>query len=269
MDSIRTTQFIDENAFEVNDHKLIFKMSERFPTIIKDLHRAHLYAYNGIIMEGLLRYCNKSPRTFSVSHIDDSILTDIKTMILDNFRYKNYNIPCLGYMEDIYDNHLKNIIITIKSTKTFKYFDDENLAAFYAYFHLIEHLEKNNEQINKISFIEYINQLLPSMLEVLDYLSDVHKIISDDGPIDYAIEIHTSGLGRNIIGEADLATSQWLYDVKCCWESFEKYDKWHRQLEVYNSCLKKDNIAILDVLTNHFIIFSSKDDFEKVRSQEP
>lgn len=269
MEPVRVTSLIKSIPFDVNNHKLIFKMSERFPTIIQDLHRDGLWTYNGIIMEGLLRYCNKSPRTFSVSHIDDSVLADIKTMILDNFCSKNYNIPCLGYMEDIYDNHLKNIIIIIKSTKTFKYFDDENLAAFYVYLHLMEHLEKNNNEFNKISFIEYINQLLPNILEVLDYLSDVLKIISDDGPINYAIEIHTSGFGQNIIGEADLATSHWLYDVKCCKETFEKYDQWHRQLEVYNSCLKKDNIAILDVLTNHFIIFSSKDDFEKVRSQEP
>lgn len=269
MEPVRVTSLIKSIQFDVNNHKLIFTISERFPRIIQNLHREGLWAYNGIIMEGLLRYCNRSPRTFSVSHIDDSILMDLKRMIVNDFCSKNYNIPSLSYMEDVYDNDLENIIMTIKHTRTFKYFDNENLAAIYAYLHLIEHLEKNNEEINKVSVIEYMNELLPNIIDVLDYLGDVHKKISDDGPIEYAIEINTTGFGMNIIGEADIATPHWLYDVKCCRETFEKYDEWHRQLEVYNSCLRRDNIAILDVLTNHFIIFSSKDDFEKVRSQEP
>ena len=132
--------------------------------------------------------------------------------------------------------------------------------------YLLNHLEKNSEELKYDKFCEYFALLIIHIDSMKKYIDEICKCLLnyiEDDTIESSIRIETTKNNINITGEADLRISDWLFDIKCSIENPKNIEQWHRQLEVYNEFVKVSHIAIINILTNHILIYKTLDDFKK------
>lgn len=282
---MHATELIRKYRFPVDNSYMIFNLTDYKPSIIESIHNL-AYRYDGIIMEGFLNYSLGLTKDFNIKYSNDlfkciSFVNDIK---LNQFKEKHADIPMLDIISNIYYVELNDYINIIKniiskkecSEDTFNIISDDisvtipfDIASknihIYLICYLLDHLSKHNEQVKIDEFKIYITAFISNMNEIEKYINQIANKLkgfsNDSSNIYSSIEISYNKNSIDIKGEADLIIKDWLFDIKCSIESKENIDSWHRQLEVYNEYLNKNNIAIINILNNHLIIYHSKDDF--------
>ena len=276
-ETIRTTSFIEKYPFPVNSSYMIFNLTDFKPDIIEQLHLINC-KYNGICMEGFLYYYLKQFKSFNIENIEllqkcfDFIIELYKNKFIDN----HSEIPQLETVVNIYSSNLKLIsksLINIVKKKLFdsysfdELFSNTDSLLFYICLHLLNHLEKNLETLIFNKFKEYFEELIYNINDLKKYIEKISNNFDRCKNIKIGIDIETKKTIENnyieITGEADLIINDFLIDIKCSLETEDNKDKWHRQLEVYNNSLSMKNIAIINILTNHYIIYTTTDDFQK------
>ena len=294
----RTTQFIKRYQFPVDNHYMIFNLTNSKPNIINELHSIQV-RYDGIVLEGLLIYELLDNIKFNIHDYETLIkcVNFIISLKVNDFENKHRDIPEFELIKNIYELKCKDIINKINLI----YSQAQSLQAhsqgssfqahslkdiyeahslkdiyeadvvIYLVCYLLNHLEKNDELLNYDEFCNYFEELFDNIDIIHEYIINISKCLLDyfdnysKDDIESSIKIETSKDNIQITGEADLRISNWLFDIKCSKELLNNIDSWHRQLEVYNEYIKSSNIAIINILTNHIIIFKTLDDFKKYK----
>lgn len=268
--TFRTTQFIKKYPFKVSDSYIILKLTDKKPEIIDKLHSIN-YKYDGICMEGLMAFSYEIDNEF---HIDNPLMLNlcisyVIELLVEQFKNRHKEIKQINIIGQSYKIELeliKNIFISYLDhpfSSIVKTYKNESIL-FYITGYLLNHLTKNNETIIFEDFKEYISLLSSNIENVMEYINEIHKIIGD-GNVKFGINIDFVKDDIHIIGEADMIKDDWLFDIKCSKEIEENIDSWHRQLEVYNEFINKNNIGIINILNNHFIIFGTRNEFKNYK----
>lgn len=266
--TFRTTQFIKKYPFKVSNSYIILKLTDEKPKIIDKLHSIN-YIYDGICMEGLLAYSYGIDNSF---HIDNLLtlnlcLSYVIDIYVESFKKKHSEIKQIDIISQSYKLDLEVLKTIFLSRLDHPFIPIENnniFILFYISGYLLNHLSKNNEILKFEDFKEYISLLSNNIEIVMDYINNIHKVIGD-GNVQFGINVDFVKDNIHIIGEADMIKDDWLFDIKCSKEFDENINLWHRQLEVYNNEINKNNIAIINILNNHFIVYGTKDEFKNYK----
>ena len=279
---LHTTDMIRKYPFQIDESYMIFNIVDNKPDIINSIHKI-AYIYDGIIMEGFLNYELGLIKDFNIKYYNELIrcITFINKLKLENFKAKHADIPMLDTISNIYALEINDIINVIQLTINKQINNEQNKSIIlyydtvskdkliYLVCYLLDHLSKHNEHVNFNYFNNYIKVFMSNIDIINEYIKNIANRLKGfvNGSLNVdilsSIGIAITKDDIDIQGEADLIIKDWLFDVKCSNETIDNINTWHRQLEVYNECLKKNNIGIINILNNHIIIYHSKDDFHK------
>ena len=273
MKTYRTTHFIKKYPFKVSNSYIILKLTDEKPEVIDKLHSIN-YKYDGICMEGLMAYSYKIDNSFYANELFNlnNCLSFIIDISVESFKQKHSEIKQIDIIAQSYkmDLELLKRIFLSRLDHPFVSIENNDISMhnisilFYISGYLLNHLTKNNEILDFEDFKKYITLLLNNIETVMEYINNIHKVIGDDN-VRFGINIDFIKDDIHITGEADMITDDWLFDIKCSKENEDNLDSWHRQLEVYNNQINKNNIAIINILNNHFIIYGTKDEFKNYK----
>ena len=259
----RTTEFIKKYPFKVENSFILLKLTDEKPEIIEKLHQIEC-RYDGICMEGLMAWFYGINNEFLVDRL---VLNDCLSFLIElmgnHFSEKHKEIRQIDLLTKSFKiemDLLRRIFLVNLSNPFLILSNYENSILFYVCGYLLNHLTKNNERLDFQKFRDYFSLLSENIESISEYIKNVQNSLRARN-VKFGIGISLVKNGIEIIGEADMTEDDWLFDIKCSRETPENIDSWHRQLEVYNEFICKNNIAIINLLNNHLIIFGTRHEF--------
>lgn len=234
---------------EVNISMIKTCLSIQSQDLIKTLSDLHSInpILNGCVMEAILALVYAHDLPSMTDKIIDKYF-DICCKILCKKTSSSF--------ESFYVNLFKSAI-TNPSVNVLDLYN-ETFPARYIIFYITVYLLTNNydcEEWLKIDdFSKYMTELVDNAKLIFDYINSIKQNI--DIKSEFCVWCDFKSIGLNDLkGKCDMVSDEWLIDIKCS-NSYD-YKEWFKQLEVYNLAMRKKNIAIINILTNEFIIYNN------------